>query len=67
MSKNCDILKDIWFPGMGADFIKYWKTYCLITGKGLEKDYGTVDVFNEQKLPYLKENFTLSIFFFIWP
>ena len=52
---------------MGADFIKYLKTYCLITGKGLEKDCGTVDVFNEQKLPYLKENFTLSIFFFIWP
>ena len=33
---------------MGADFIKYWKVYRLITGEQYQRDdLGTLDVFNE--------------------
>ena len=28
-----NIKKLLWFPGMVADFIKYWKLYHFVTGK----------------------------------
>ena len=37
MSNNSNISKELWFPGMGANFIKYWKVYRLITGKQYQK------------------------------
>ena len=37
ISNNYNVSKELWFPGMGADFIKQCKVYRLITGKQYQK------------------------------